>query len=363
MNCRISAVFALMCFYFVSTAVPSAFGQKATERPVEKYHPKLSDFRLDADQLIPEVDSSNALIFSGSISAIPGVSAVDRFTAPPLTVVLQQKIGIRDARTGAMLFDGKPSNGFRKTAKERSVWEPGSWTTYTDGRPFSIRTQIVALTQHQGYILTVAIKNQSERIGHFDVVTIQQPSIAAPTEWNWNSAFKKSVTTPVVMQTSDAIVHGNSSGAVAIASGGVAIRNFSSIPDAKEIFDPSASVNQLRSDEPKTATLLSKRLTIQPGRESSVSIVVIAASQAPAAVQVAGELAASPTTAIAQARRDIQSSLEQWFQRLPAVTSSSPQLLKFIATQLRNCFTTDGALGRHLFWPPGIRPPVLTLEQ
>src|SRR6266567_9476418 len=135
---RIPFILTLMCFHFALASTHGSYGHNARAVGVEKYRPKLSDFRLEGDQIIPEVDSSNAVVFSGSTSAVPEGSGVDCFTAPPITVVMQQKIGVRDAKTGAAIFDGQPSNGFQKTAKERSVWEPGSWTTYTQGWPFSL---------------------------------------------------------------------------------------------------------------------------------------------------------------------------------------------------------------------------------
>ena len=98
---RIRLVLALICVHFVFASTPGAYGDVNETGNIERYRPKLSDFRLDGDQIIPEIDSSNTLIFSGSISAIPKGSGVDRFTAPPLTVVMHQKIGVRDASTGA----------------------------------------------------------------------------------------------------------------------------------------------------------------------------------------------------------------------------------------------------------------------
>ena len=326
---RIPFVLTLMCFHFALASTHASHGHNARVVGVEKYRPKLSDFRLEGDQIVPEVDSSNAVVFSGSTSAVPEGSGVDRFTAPPITVVMQQKIGVRDAKTGAAIFDGQPSKGFRKTAKERSVWEPGSWTTYTQGWPFSLRTQILALSRHQGYVISVAIRNRSKTSGHFDIVSVQQPSVATPLEWNWNAAFKRDVITPVVMQTNDAVVHGNSSGAVAIALRGASIRSFSSRAEAKAAFVLGEARNQEQSDAPKIATLLSTRLTVAPGEEAIASIVVVAASEGQKAVREANELADNPAATMSQAYKDAQLSLERWFQRLPAVTSSSPQLLKF----------------------------------
>lgn len=326
---RIALVFPLLCLHFGLASSPGVYGGGKEPASVRKYRPKLADFRLDGDQIIPEIDSSHAPVFGGSISAIPQGYGVDRFTAPPFTVVMRQMIGVRDERTGATFFDGMPSGRFRRLSKKTSAWEPGSWTTETQGWPFSIRTKIVALSRHQGYAISVAIRNRSKTIGHFDVASVQQPGIAIPTEWNWNAAFKRDVFSPVVRQAKDTVVHGSSSGAVAIASREASIRSFGTLAEAREAFISGSRRDQVAPGTPRNVTLLSARLTVAPGGEAIVSIVVVAANEEDKALREAHELAANPDKTISQARNDAQLSLERWFQRLPAVTSSSPELLKF----------------------------------
>ncbi|WP_213807097.1 hypothetical protein [Granulicella sp. dw_53] len=326
---RTMLVLPLLCFHLALAATSTSNKVGARSMGAKRYIPKLSDFRLEGDQIIPEIDSSNNLVFSGSISAIPGGLGVDRFTAPPLTVVMQQKIGVIDEKTGAAIVDGEPSNGFRKTAKERSVWEPGSWTTYTQGWPFSLRTKITALSRYQGYIVSVAVINHSKRTGHFGIGSIQQPSIASPREWNWNAAFQRNIDTPVTTRDGDIVVHQNSGGAVAIALRDASIRTFSSLAAAKAAFTPSGAGNQEKPDASSIASLVSTRLTAGPGAEAIASIVVSTASDGAKALQEANELVANPAAKISQTHNDAQISLERWFQRLPAVASSSPQLLKF----------------------------------
>ena len=121
----------------ILVSVFPACSQTSASSSIPKYHPRVSDFQLAGDQIIPEVDSSNRLVFSGSSSAVPAESGVDRFTAPPIAVVMEQKIAVRDARTGAELFDGKPLNGFHEFVKRSGTWEPGSWTAYVEGSSFS----------------------------------------------------------------------------------------------------------------------------------------------------------------------------------------------------------------------------------
>ena len=327
---RIRLVIVLICVHFVFASTPGACGDVSETGNIERYRPKLSDFQLDGDQIIPEIDSSNTLIFSGSISAIPKGWGVDRFTAPPLTVVMHQKIGVREASTGATVFDGEPFNGFRKTGKEKSVWEPGSWATETQGRPFSVRTKIVALSRHQGYLINVVIRNRSKKKGHFDIVSVQEPSVVAPLEWNWNAAFKRDTDTPVVMQANDAVVHGNSSGTVAIAVRGASIQSFDSLSHATTAFISGAGSNQDQPGVAKRATLLSTRITVASNREEGISIVVVVATEKQKALREANDLAAAdPIATISQAHEDAQLSLEQWFQKLPAISSSSPKLVKF----------------------------------
>ncbi len=102
---------------------------------VEKYRPKLSDFRLEGDQIIPEIESSNALVFSGSISAVPAESGVDRFTSPPITVVMQQKIGVRDATTGAALLTESLQTDFEEPPKKGVYGNPDRGRRIPQGGP------------------------------------------------------------------------------------------------------------------------------------------------------------------------------------------------------------------------------------
>jgi len=324
----IDRVIVLVVMFACFTFAPTRFsrGEEGQSRNAGKYRPKLSDFRLDGNKIIPEIDSSNIPIFSGSTSVIPGQLGVDRFTAPPFAIVMQQKITIRDLKTGVVILGGEPSGGFRKTAKDKNVWEPGSWTSETQGWPISLRTEVIALSRYQGYIFKVTIKNQSKKTGHFVIASGQQPSIVAPLEWSWNAAFKRTIATPVVTQTKDVVVHGNKSGVVAIAMRGASVQAFDSPTNAKTSFDSKGSSSE---NAPKLASVLSVHLSVAPGEKKSISIIVLSAKDRQTAVREANELATNPAKALQQAHNSAQSSLERWFENLPSVSSSSPQLVKF----------------------------------
>ncbi len=61
---------------------------------------KASDFRLAAAETLPQTESYQQAVFSGSVSGIPKDEGLDRITAPPFTAVLRQSFALFDRSTG-----------------------------------------------------------------------------------------------------------------------------------------------------------------------------------------------------------------------------------------------------------------------
>ena len=62
------------------------------------------DLRLPAARTLPQVESYQQVVFSGSVSGVPKDEGLDRLTAPPFTVVLRQSFAILDRSTGGLVL-------------------------------------------------------------------------------------------------------------------------------------------------------------------------------------------------------------------------------------------------------------------
>jgi len=71
-------------------------------------YPHAAEFRLAAEETLPEVESAQQVIFTDTISGIPSAEGIDRITAPPFAAVVNQVMNLRDAATGASCFDSDP---------------------------------------------------------------------------------------------------------------------------------------------------------------------------------------------------------------------------------------------------------------
>ncbi len=103
----------------------------------QPYRPALSDFRISASEVLPEVDSAQHVVFSDTISAIPDGEGIEKITAPPLTASLHQHVGVCDRETGQCIANGKPSHSFELIGTPSATWEPGQWTASLDGQLLS----------------------------------------------------------------------------------------------------------------------------------------------------------------------------------------------------------------------------------
>ena len=103
--------------------------QRLTPRPPVL---RASDFRLPASQTLPEIESYQQAVFSGSVSGIPKDEGIDRLTAPPYTVLLRQSFALLDRSTGALYHNGQASGGAIIKSPAALVWEPGRATISTE---------------------------------------------------------------------------------------------------------------------------------------------------------------------------------------------------------------------------------------
>ena len=63
---------------------------------------------MPAARTLPEVESAQQVIFTDAVSGIPEGGGIDRITAPPLAVVLGQRVDLRDAATGLSVTEAQP---------------------------------------------------------------------------------------------------------------------------------------------------------------------------------------------------------------------------------------------------------------
>jgi hypothetical protein len=307
-------------------------GQQPSTLPAivpQHYHPKLSDFRIAGSDVLPETQSAQNVVLSDTISVIPDHEGVDRIVAPPLAVVLRQKIGVRDVSTGQSYVNGAPQNGFVRIGDTQSIWEPGQWLVSMHGRILSLDVQQIALNKPQGIIEKIAVRNQSSVVRTVQLFSIQQPSITSPKLWAYSSTFAANIVTPMISAHDSGLTHANQSGAVALASRHAAIFGFAStdLALASILKGKPNSEGQDRGKEAASAALWT--LTLAPGATTTVYVALTTATSARDAEADARELLIDPAKATSDARASMRQELEQWFERLPAFASPSPEVSRF----------------------------------
>jgi len=265
------------------------FAGVATER-----YPYLAEFRLAAKETLPEVESAQQVIFSDTVSGIPNAEGIDRITAPPITVVLGQRLDLSDSVTGASCFESEPE----------LVWEPGMATISRAGRDVSWTVRQTALFESQGFMLSAEIQNHSQNRRSLVFTSTQKPSLTRPEHWNWDPTFRAN-SPAIAIADGSLIVHQNLAGAVALAlDGGIA-----------------------RPDE--ETSKLQRRIDIAARSTVTVYLAIVVAADAANAAGAARRLLENAPQAAAAARGQMETNLESWFKSVPVLVHPDPRVIRF----------------------------------
>jgi hypothetical protein len=292
------------------------------------YRPALADFRIDASEILPEVESAQNTVFSDTISAIPGEVGVEKIVAPPLTVVLHQQIGVCDVASGQCILNGNPSRGFELIGTLSSSWEPGQWTTSLHGRLLSLSVQQTALNQPAGLVEKIVVKNEWTERRTFRVFSIQQPRIGRPSQWGYGPTFSVDTAAPTAGDAPrDTLLHANSSGAVAIASHGTSHAGYESYDAAVASLTQAATQSGAQQGG-HTVSAISWKVELNPGAEATIYAVIEVSPDASQAASSASKVSDAPAVSIQKSRSEMQQNLSTWFEKLPQLTAS-PAVSRF----------------------------------
>ena len=313
--------------------MPVAQGQQAisferlTPRPPVMH---ASDFRLPGAQTLPEEESYQQVIFSGSVAGIPGNEGLDRLTAPPYTVVLQQSFALFDRSNHALDYDGQASNGASVVSPAALVWEPGMATISTDTNLAHLQVDQVALRSPQGFILRLTLQNHSAKKHSLTLATVQQPAIRRPNEWTFSPQWPKTTFwgQPISERTTarisgDVVVHEAADGAVALGFAG-----------ASASASPSAAVALVMAEHGQSGgegagSALYRTFDLGPGESTTFYIVVVVAASRDDALSSARRLMNDPAGQVAAARELMDREIQAWLSRLPALTHPDPRVVRF----------------------------------
>jgi hypothetical protein len=291
------------------------------------YLPTLADFRIDSSDILPEVESAQNVVFSDTISAIPGEVGVEKIVAPPLTVVLHQQIGVYDVASGQCIFNGNPSRGFELIGTLSSSWEPGQWTTSLHGRLLSLSVQQTALNQPAGLVERIVVKNEWTERRTFRVFSIQQPRIGRPDLWNYSPAFSADNPAPTVGASGAALLHANLSGGVALASRGMSVYGYDSYDAAVAAMMQPSMQSEAQQDEHAVSGICWE-VKLNPGAEATIyAVIEISPNGGLVAASTSQALDASPAL-VQKSRSEMQENLSRWFEKLPQLTAS-PAISRF----------------------------------
>ena len=316
--------------FLISLVAGSASAQNSFTLPSVKpkpYRPALSDFRIAASEILPEVDSAQNVVFSDTISAIPSKEGIEKIVAPPLTVSLHQQIGVCETATGQCVFNGSPIRNFQLIGTPSANWEPGQWTTSLQGRLLSLSIQLTAFSQSAGIVEKIVVRNKSSQRRAFRVFSIQQPKIGRPTQWEYSPAFSVDKPAPTAESTLDVLLHSNASGAVAIGSRGMSIHRYDSFDAA--VTD--LTQQEVRGDEQKGAHETSAmfwNVELDAGAESTIYAIIEVSSDSNQLASNVEQAIDAPEELIRKSRSAMQENLSRWFEKLPQLTAT-PAISRF----------------------------------
>lgn len=309
----------------------SAWAQNPFTLPSVKpkpYRPTLSDFRIAASKILPEVDSAQNVIFSDTISAIPSKDGIEKIVAPPLTVSLNQQIGVCETETtGPCIFNGSAIHRSQLTGATSATWEPGQWKTSMRGRRLSFSVQQTALNQSAGIIEKIVLRNKSSQRRVFRVFSIQQPKIGRPTQWGYGQVFSADKPAPTAKSRGGALLHANASGAVAISSRGMSITGYDSVDGAVADLTRQKVGDDDHKGTHETSTMFWD-VKLDAGAQSTIYEVIEVSPDPQQAALNVEQTVDAPEEWIRRSRSATQENLSQWFEKLPQLTAT-PAISRF----------------------------------
>src|SRR5208337_4877754 len=127
--------------------------------------------------------------FSGSVSGIPKDEGIDRLTAPPYTVLLNQSFAVLDRSSGALYYAGQASGGAIIKSPAALVWEPGRAVISTETSLGNLQVEQVALRSPQGFVFRVVLQNPGREKRSLLLATVQQPTLHRPRQWTYDKQW------------------------------------------------------------------------------------------------------------------------------------------------------------------------------
>ena len=309
--------------------------QRLTPRPPVL---RASDFRLPASQTLPEIESYQQAVFSGSVSGIPKDEGIDRLTAPPYTVLLRQSFALLDRSTGALYHNGQASGGAIIKSPAALVWEPGRATISTETNIGNVQVEQVALRSPQGFVLRVVLQNPGREKRSLMLATVEQPILHRPHEWtfagpwprtydpNASTGFFGTVTAeppaPAILG-SDVVVHDAGDGAVALGFAGASA---AAAPSLSAVLGMAA---QGKSGGEGTASALYRNIELAAGESREFFVVLAVSTTRGGALEAARKLLSGPQAASATARELMDADIQTFLNRLPALIHPDPRVVRF----------------------------------
>jgi hypothetical protein len=288
-------------------------------------HLDAASFRLPAAEMLPEVESYQVAVFSGSISGIPEREGVGRITAPPLTAVLRQQFAVLQGNDG-LYWKGQASGPMHVESGPDLVWEPGEATITTLTNVFNLRVEQVALRNPQGFVLQLRLRNRTSHTEELTLASIQEPTIRKPSVWTYGSQFSEAAQFNAPGRLSNGMaVHQNAEGAVAFSMPGA---YGTSAASTQEILQQVRAHRRGR-EQPSLVTALYRRFRLRAGEEVTTYVVLASATSPEAARTAVRLLMAHPGAAIARARSTMNADIRAWLGRLPAFYDPDPRVTRF----------------------------------
>jgi hypothetical protein len=317
----------------VLALMPVAFAQEAVSfKRLTPQPPVLhaADFRLPAALTLPQEESYQQVVFSGSVAGIPRNEGLDRLTAPPYTVVLEQSFALVDRSTQARYVDGEASKGATVISPAALVWQPGMATISTDTSIGHLQVEQVALRSPQGFILRATLQNRSSKRRSLLVATVQRPAIRRPNDWTFSPQWPQATFwgQPISARMTahadnDVVVHEAADGAVAFGFAGALA---SAAPSASVALD-MAEAGQSGGEGAGSA--LYRTFELGPGESKTFFVVVVVGTSHRDALDSARRMMSDPAAQIAAAQKVADQDIQMWLRRLPALIHPDPRVVRF----------------------------------
>ncbi len=314
----------------VRGAVPAqelaGFERVTPQRPVLR----ASDFRLPAAKTLPQTESYQQAVFSGSVSGIPKAEGLDRITAPPFTAVLRQSFALFEPSTGARYYNGQASNGAAVHSAPALVWQPGSAAIVTKTSLGNLRVEQTALRNPQGFVFRVVVQNPGGQKRSLRLASVQQPVLRRPKDWSYGPQWPGTAfwgqwpgSRAPAQAGGDLVAHLSGDGAVAVGFAG-----------ATSVAAPSAAAALERAERGQSggkadASALYCNVELNPGESRTFYVVLVVANSSGEALDGARRLMSDPAAAGAAAQKLMEQEIQSWLSRLPALSHPDPRVVRF----------------------------------